>query len=172
MAKKSPRECGDCSACCQGWLRLRVGDATITPGHPCPRIRNSRCSAYDERPATCADFNCAWLINDLDYPDWMRPNNANVILKYIDLVSSVSAICAIPTGTRVSPRALNFLRQLSNRYNLPVLHFQRTREKGRYLPQVGVTAFGPPGMEQVFSQIQEKITQIEQMGTNTSIRQK
>ncbi len=166
MAKKSPRECGTCTACCQGWLRIQVGDTAVEPGKPCPEIQNNRCAVYQNRPTACASFNCAWLINDLDYPDWMRPDNAKVILKYIDLVSSVSAIGAIPTGTKVSPRVLNFLRQLSQQHQLPVLHFQRTKERGRYLPQVAVTAFGPPGMDHVFSQIQEKIQQIEMMGPN------
>ncbi len=164
VAKNSPRECGSCTACCQGWLRVQVGDVIVKPGSPCPQIHSNRCSVYENRPTTCADFNCAWLINDLDYPDWMRPDNAKVILKYIDLVSSISAIGAIPTGTKVSPRVLNFLRQLANQHGLPVLHFQRTKEQGRYLPEVAVTAFGPPGMEHLFSQIQEKIERIEYMG--------
>ena len=160
-------QCGPCTACCQGWLRIRVGEALVAPGHPCPHIGSRGCAIYTERPHSCKAFNCAWLINDLDYPDWLRPDNAKVILKYIDIGTGTNVIGAIPTGTKVPPRVLNFLKELSRQHNLPVLHFERRKEQGRYLPEVNVTGFGPPGMQHLFARIENKLKGLEQMADDT-----
>ncbi len=158
------RPCGPCTACCGGWMRLKVGDHAIAPGHPCPHAGDEGCTIYDRRPAVCRDFVCAWAINDLDYPQWLRPDNARVILKYADLTPEVSALCAIPTGTRVAPRVVEFLRGLSRRHGLPILCFERRRERGKFLPEVSVTGFGPPGMEAIFGRIRARIEGFERMG--------
>lgn len=55
------RECGSCTACC----------SALTIDHPeiqkparvlCKNCNGAGCNIYDERPAPCRIFNCAWRV--------------------------------------------------------------------------------------------------------------
>lgn len=65
------RECGECRACCEGWL---VGDAfgcAFGHGKTCTFLRDG-CSVYLFRPQACKNFYCAWAQELL--PESMRPD--------------------------------------------------------------------------------------------------
>lgn len=53
------RSCGDCAACCKthAVVELKKSDGTW-----CAYCSSrKRCDIYDERPASCREFRCAWL---------------------------------------------------------------------------------------------------------------
>lgn len=73
------RTCGNCAACCGGWLRLVVGDL-IVDGAPCPHSTGHSCGIYEQRPTTCRDFACAWLKSGGLIPSGFRPDKVGVIV--------------------------------------------------------------------------------------------
>ena len=74
------RTCGDCTACCQGWLEGTAHGIDFYNGVPCHFVGCNGCTIYENRPQSpCKDFSCQWLINN-DIPEWMKPNKSNVIV--------------------------------------------------------------------------------------------
>ena len=53
------RPCGDCSLCCDGWLKTRVLGHDISLGHPCVFSDGHRCTIHETRPVDpCRVFFC------------------------------------------------------------------------------------------------------------------
>ncbi|MEO5573611.1 MAG: hypothetical protein ABIR48_03890 [Gammaproteobacteria bacterium] len=76
-----PRSCGDCSACCEGWLKVRVLGHDIGLGHPCPYSSGHNCTIHATRPHDpCRVFFCGWAEAGSDLPEWMQPNQSGVII--------------------------------------------------------------------------------------------
>ncbi len=72
------RECGTCTACCTTMIVPELNKAAHCD---CP-FANNGCTMYEDRPPTCADWNCLWLLGhfrDRDRPDktgyvsWVMP---------------------------------------------------------------------------------------------------
>lgn len=77
----TPRPCGDCSACCEGWLRTHVLGHDIGLGHPCPFSSGHNCTIHETRPHDpCRVFFCGWAEAGSDLPEWMQPNQSGVIM--------------------------------------------------------------------------------------------
>ncbi len=75
------RACGDCAACCQGWLTTNALGHDIYLNHPCPHSNGHGCTIHTERPEDpCKLFFCAWATVDSDLPHWMQPNQSGVIV--------------------------------------------------------------------------------------------
>lgn len=77
------RECGECTACCEGWLGGVIRGHEMDRNKPCHFLgcKNTRCTIYEERPEEpCRNFNCVWLKNN-DVPEWMKPSLSKVIIK-------------------------------------------------------------------------------------------
>ena len=72
MAK---RQCGDCTLCC---TVLRVPEFSKPEMQPCKHCAVG-CTIYVDRPRSCRDFNCAWLMGDMD--DDMRPDKSHVLIE-------------------------------------------------------------------------------------------
>ena len=76
----SPRPCGDCSACCQGWLTTHVLNHDIYLDHPCQYCSSQGCSIHAERPTDpCSLFFCAWAEAGSELPEWMQPSQSGII---------------------------------------------------------------------------------------------
>ncbi len=76
-----PRSCGDCAACCEGWLNTRVLGHRIGLGQPCPFSSGHNCTIHETRPHDpCRVFFCGWAEPGSHLPDWMQPNNSGVIV--------------------------------------------------------------------------------------------
>jgi hypothetical protein len=74
------RSCGNCTACCDGWLKITVFGAPVYPGQPCPHSSGHHCLIYDRRPVEpCQRFRCGWLVPNSPLPEWLRPDQAKVI---------------------------------------------------------------------------------------------
>lgn len=71
------RPCGECQACCQGWVS---GDAYGIPFHinkPCLFLKE-KCMVYKFRPNVCKKYYCGWAQGL--FPEWMRPDKSKVII--------------------------------------------------------------------------------------------
>ena len=76
----SNRVCGDCSKCCEGWVRAVIFDKPIQPGLKCHYL-GTHCTIHEKRPQVCRDFFCAWVKDKtFSIPEWMKPNLSNVII--------------------------------------------------------------------------------------------
>jgi hypothetical protein len=74
------RECGNCTACCEGWLEGFVYGKELKKGIPCHFMCENGCSIYEDRPENpCRSYQCEWLIN-FDIPEWMKPNRSGIIV--------------------------------------------------------------------------------------------
>jgi uncharacterized cysteine cluster protein YcgN (CxxCxxCC family) len=83
------RRCGDCSLCCK---LIRVDAFTKAPGIWCTHCApgNGGCRIYDNRPAECRDFHCAWLASPSLGEEW-RPSRCKLVLR----VESEGALIAV-----------------------------------------------------------------------------
>ena len=74
------RECGNCTACCEGWLVGQSHGNYFQPGRPCHFKCETGCSIYEDRPEEpCKNYSCEWLNND-KIAEWMKPNLCGVII--------------------------------------------------------------------------------------------
>lgn len=71
---QSDRVCGDCTACC---TENPVPELNKAPKSACSNCVSNRCTIYDNRPPSCAAYNCAWLTGIL--PAWASPKITGVV---------------------------------------------------------------------------------------------
>lgn len=120
--KVSKRECGNCTACCDGWLVINTDSIKAYPGKPCAYSVNNGCEIYQTRPERpCRTFNCSWVMCENDeLPDWLKPSNSKAIVvnhainwygNILDLV--------LPVGRKVPQRTLNWLVANARHNNRP-----------------------------------------------------
>ena len=130
------RQCGSCTACCDGWLKIRVRDHDVYPGRPCPFSAAGRCSIYAERPVDpCREFVCGWLAPTSPLPDWMRPDRSDVIFLPANFRwRGVAVDVAVPVGARPKAKARAWLESFSTTARRPLL----LQADGEW------HAFGPP----------------------------
>ena len=75
------RECGDCQACCEGWLTATILDQELGPGTGCRHRCAQGCGIYASRPDNpCRVFRCGWLRGDANLPADLRPDLSGVIV--------------------------------------------------------------------------------------------
>lgn len=73
------RSCGECTACCEGWLTGEAHGHSFQPGRPCFYLQNN-CGIYETRPENpCQTYKCVWLA-DSSLPLWMRPDKSKAIV--------------------------------------------------------------------------------------------
>ena len=81
MRLKTKRQCGDCTACCDGRLVLDIFGKRYS-GRSCHYVGKTGCTIYKYRPKNpCRTFNCGWLKDeDFKYPGFLKPNKSGFIL--------------------------------------------------------------------------------------------
>lgn len=145
LKKPALRQCQPCTACCDGWLQIRVNNLRVRPGHPCPHSTGSGCKAYDHRPDDpCRQFICGWRMGNSPLPEWMRPDNAKVIVLFDKYQwRGLPVDYAVPVGRRIPPRTLLWLKQFAQNQGRILLYAEQIIESGHYIAQQTVNAFGP-----------------------------
>ena len=115
MQSGKARDCGDCTACCGGALRIEVRGHEVRPGKPCPFRIAHGCSIYDERPQhPCREFVCGWLVASSPLPDWMRPDKSDLILLPANFVwHNLPVDVAVAVGSAPKRKALDWLKRFS-----------------------------------------------------------
>lgn len=81
IAPAPARQCGECTACCDGWVAATIEGYEMKPGTPCHFRGASCCTIYERRPQyPCRDFKCGWLLSDSPFPDDFRPDRLGVMV--------------------------------------------------------------------------------------------
>ena len=80
-ANTAKRECGTCTACCEGWAAGTIRGHDMYPGVHCHFLIDRKCTIYQERPVRpCRNFVCGWLAEDSPFPEQFRPDKIGVII--------------------------------------------------------------------------------------------
>jgi len=161
MAKKSVRQCQPCTACCDGWVKMKIGSADVYPSHPCPHSTGKGCADYANRPNDpCDHFNCAWIIKDSPLPDWMKPSNAKAILMLNKREwQGFPVDVAVPVGKRIPPRTLKWLQSFAETNSRLLIYTEQIGKKGQFEKQQTVIAYGT-------EQFQLDVQRSQQAGMN------
>ena len=137
------RRCGECTACCEGWLVSTV--LAMEPGKPCRHKRADGCAIYDIRPEKpCRTFSCAWLLDDLSYPEAMRPDQSKVILSDVGEWEGWRVISAAPVGDQIPEQTLGVLRDFCNASHCALLYYNLERLGEQFTGRGNQHAYGPP----------------------------
>lgn len=122
---RSPRHCGPCTACCDGWLKGNILGHEVYPGKPCPYSTGHSCSIYEQRPQhPCRKFICGWLEANSPLPEEFRPDKLGVIFVIAEWRGAPIYILA-PAGRDPTPQLLEWVTRLSLRARRPFLYQAR-----------------------------------------------
>jgi hypothetical protein len=81
IAAAAARQCGECTACCDGWVVGVVEGHEMKPGTPCHFRGDHCCSIYERRPQhPCRDFVCGYLQAGSPFPEQFRPDRLGVLI--------------------------------------------------------------------------------------------
>ena len=97
------RECGSCTACCEGWVSGEAYGEPFYTGRHC-HFLDKGCTIYQDRPSACAAFKCAW-IESQQIPNWMKPEYSKVIL-YNKHEGDMKWLCMVEMGSKVDSSVL------------------------------------------------------------------
>jgi hypothetical protein len=102
----------------------------VFPGRPCPHCTGEGCGIYTHRPVDpCVIFNCAWVVEDSELPNWMRPDKSKAIVRLKKIAwRGTPVIYALPVGRTLPRRTLNWLKGFAKRTGRPLLYIQRSAE--------------------------------------------
>jgi SEC-C motif-containing protein len=81
IASSYGRQCGGCTACCDGWVAGVIEGHEMKPGTPCHFRGDHCCTIYERRPQhPCRDFICGWLEAGSPFPEDFRPDLLGVMI--------------------------------------------------------------------------------------------
>ena len=126
------RPCGDCTACCEGWLFSHTLD--LKPGKPCQNCTKSGCAIYAERPQDpCRDFTCAWVHPESGLPDDMRPDRCGAIVKWNYRWNLWKSVAALPVGSAIPEDTLKRLIEHAKERAQPIIFLEHEFSDGQYV---------------------------------------
>ncbi|MGA0034167.1 MAG: hypothetical protein ACO3HA_12680, partial [Burkholderiales bacterium] len=146
----SLRTCGSCTACCDGWLKIKIDGQEVRQGKPCPHSSGTGCRIYENRPQhPCVEFVCGWISPDSAMPDWMKPDIAKLIVLHgFGNWRGLKVDLAVPVGRIIPQRSLTWLRNYASLNNRPLIWTENLRANGKFTGQQSVHGFGPPEFQQ------------------------
>ena len=140
------RECGTCTACCEGWLKGEIRGHKMYPGKNCHFLGCNGCTIYEDRPQEpCRNFECVWLKDKSGIiPEWMKPELSKVIIKEMEyelqimqsgfgtaswVLENAAAIktvqkfwYVVEMGETISGPVLNWLIQYALEIEMPLIY--------------------------------------------------
>lgn len=135
-----------------------INGTPVYPGCPCPHSTGRGCDDYANRPVDpCVNFRCGWIQDNSPLPDWMKPDNAKVIVIFnkrewrgrpVDL--------AVPVGRRIPPRALQWLKAFAEQSGRPLMYTEQIVENGRFQKAQSLFVHGPPEFQAEMAASQER----------------
>jgi len=134
------KPCGDCRACCEGWLADSRLD--MYPGKVCKNLGCDGCEVYDDRPADpCRNFNCLWRSSEFLTED-LRPDRSGAIVVANKLLDW-PVVQVVPTVTEKVPEdVLHRAMLLAAGAAVPVIEVTR-EDTGEEVIMLQ-TVYGPP----------------------------
>jgi hypothetical protein len=117
-----PRQCGECTACCDGWVVGVIEGYEMKPGTPCHFRGEHCCSIYERRPQyPCRDFVCGWLQPGSPFPDDWRPDQLGVMMISMKWRGG-DAYVLTPAGRDPDEKMLDWMRAFSLRTGRPFFY--------------------------------------------------
>lgn len=134
---------------------MTIQGVPVFPGKPCLHSTGKGCDDYENRPVDpCINFNCGWVVADSPLPQWMKPDNAKVIVIFNKTSwQGVPVDVAVPVGRRIPPRALNWLKAFAAGQGRPLLFSEQVKIDGVYQRKQLFHAHGPPAFQQHIHQL-------------------
>lgn len=137
-APAATRQCGECTACCEGWAEGEIRGHRMFPGQPCHFLEAGACTIYEERPQSpCRNFVCGWLMPGSPFPDSFRPDRLGVIvvpMRWHDRPCYV----LLPAGHDPDEATLDWMRGHAQATGAPFYYSQNGERLG----------YGPPAFQQ------------------------
>ena len=97
---EAARQCGDCSLCCK---LLRIPELDKPKDEWCPNFAHRiGCAIYADRPPSCRDFSCCWLVDPTMGPEW-KPSVCKMVLDAKPRLLVVHADPAVTKPWRAEP---------------------------------------------------------------------
>ena len=94
------RQCGDCSLCCK---LLAIPELDKPKDEWCPNFAAGiGCRIYADRPPSCRDFRCRWLVDPTMGPEW-KPSVCKMVLDAKPRLLVVHADPAVTKPWRAEP---------------------------------------------------------------------
>jgi hypothetical protein len=130
-----PRDCGGCTACCDGWLTANILGHDVAPGKPCHFRGTGGCTIYEDRPQDpCRGFVCGWLRKASPFPESFRPDRLGVIILAKPWRNRVAYVL-VPAGRAPDATLLAWMRQYSTATGTPFLFNLEGRPRGYGSPE-------------------------------------
>lgn len=124
---RTDRSCGECTACCEGWLSAQELD--MYAGSPCKHRTSEGCAIYHERPTNpCKTFQCGWLSGALPEDVRYRPDQCGAILLTDRQQAGWSVWRAVPAGRSVPEKTLDELKLLAEADEKPFVWVERVED--------------------------------------------
>lgn len=108
------KECGDCTACCNGWLTANSYGNQFGNGKSCVFLCNKVCSIYVTRPKDCIDYQCAWTQGL--FPDWMKPTESDVLIS-VEIKDGKQYLKVIEMGVPIKETVLDYIKDWVTKNN-------------------------------------------------------
>jgi len=124
------RQCGACTACCDGWVKGTVEGHDMRPGQPCFFRGQGCCTIYDRRPLDpCRNFLCGWLQAQSPFPEGFRPDRLGVLIIPIRWRERTAYILR-SAGRDPDEALLGWMRDFSLKSGRPFFYEQRGERFG------------------------------------------
>ena len=124
------RECGSCTACCDGWAVGTVYGHEMKPGTPCHFRGEGCCTIYERRPTEpCRNFVCGWLRPGSPFPDSFRPDRLGVMIVATQWRQRPAYIL-VSAGRDPDEALLAWMREFSARTGAPFFYEQQGSRYG------------------------------------------
>jgi hypothetical protein len=133
-ARSARRECGTCTACCDGWVVGTIHGHDMKPGVPCHFRGEGCCAIYESRPEEpCRSFACGWLLPGSPFPEDFRPDRLGVMIIPIRWRSRAAYILR-SAGRDPDERLLGWMQDFSARTGAPFF-YERAGERYGFGPE-------------------------------------
>lgn len=106
------RTCGECKACCDGWMIATIYGHEMGNGVRCHFLRANGCGIYERRPHFCRSFECGWLMANSPFPDHWRPDRIGLII-CPDIWQGKRCWVVLRAGGDPSDETLETMRQVT-----------------------------------------------------------
>lgn len=120
------RNCGECTACCDGWVTSKA--VGLSPGVACKHCTVSGCAIYEDRPEDpCRTFKCRWLADPDGLDESLRPDKCGAIAKFTSW-KSWTLLTLVPVGAQVPEATLKEMTSYAYAKALPLVWFERAKD--------------------------------------------
>lgn len=106
-------ECGNCTACCDGWLVGSSYGNDFYPGKNCIYLCDKICTIYTIRPTACSNYQCGWS-QEL-FEDWLKPIESNVIISVE--TGDVQYLKVVEMGIPIRQDVLEYIKSWCEKHN-------------------------------------------------------